>query len=309
MNKIFYYIDEVETLLAGKFTPPVSVEIDPSTQCMLSCSFCFYRDYLEKHNSLMDMDVYTNLVDELLELKVKSITLTGGGEPLIHPNINSMIYQADVYGIEVGLITNGILLNRIMKPDLLKFIRISLDASNRNMYHGIKGMDYFDHVITNIKNLREKTDTTIGISYVVCDDNKSGIEEMKVLADRLEVDYLQIKPVITNSEVRQIDVQCDKNTVITQRYAPKTKLPCVIAGLVGVVATNGDVYYCCQHRGNEKHVLGNLNNSDFRSIWSKRQQHDVDVSKCPPCRYMNYAKSFTKFKDSMTATQEHRNFL
>lgn len=308
-NKIVFYMNEVEILLNGDWVPPVTCEIDPSNACNLNCNFCMYSEFRSKDKSLMDMISYEVLVNELSSLGVKSITFTGGGEPLIHPKINEMAMIAYSLHFDLGLITNGILLDRIKDPSIYSFIRISLDASNEKMYKKVKGKDFFNKVVDNVHDLVLKNKTDVGLSYVVCEENVHGINEAIRLANELDVDYIQFKPAWMNGKKFPLPEMNGNKIITTDRYKAEDNLPCKIAGLVGIITASGEVYFCCQKRGEKDFCLGNIKDELFSDIWKRRLSFIPDVSKCPNCRYGNYAIGYKKFSGSKYKFLRHKNFL
>ena len=138
-NKVIYYMNEILDIKEGKDAYPVTCEIDPSNVCNLNCSFCMYAKYLKRNREVLPWEVYRNLITELKILGVKSITMTGGGEPLMNPRFNNMVSKAYSLGFKIGLITNGTFLHEVKNLDQFEFIRISLDAYDENSYYKIKG--------------------------------------------------------------------------------------------------------------------------------------------------------------------------
>ena len=308
-NKIYYYLDEVEKLKKREWAAPITCEIDPSNKCMLDCEFCMFEKYRKSSGAILDLDIYISLIGELHNIGTKSITFTGGGEPLMNPNFNLMVKMALALGFEIGLVTNGVLLNKVENIDRFKFIRVSLDAHNRDDYLKVKRVDYFDRVIENI-SFALKKNKTIGLSYVVCPDNKRNLKNAEKLADELGVAYIQIKPAYINGDIYSDFEYPDGRPVIeTKRYKPVDNIPCVIAGLVGVVGADGNIYFCCQHRGKIKFILGNLKDYTFKELWKKRMILAPDVSQCPSCRYMNYTRAYKKILEDGDLFFQHRYFL
>lgn len=306
-NKIYYYLDQLEKLERGEYVPPITVEIDPSNKCMLKCEFCMFENYRECNNEVLDFEIYTSLLHELQG--TKSITFTGGGEPLMNPDFNKMVRLAKNWGFQVGLVTNGILLDRVETPEDFLFIRVSLDAHNKEDYKKVKGVDYFDIVIENIKNTL-KRNKTVGLSYVVCPDNNKDLQKAEDLANELCVAYLQIKPAYINGDIYSDFEYPDGRTIIgTNRHEPTDNTPCTIASLVGIVGADANVYFCCQHRGVDKFNLGNLKENSFTELWKKRLLLKPDVSFCPSCRYMNYTRAYKSILEDGDLFFQHRYFL
>jgi len=308
-TKIYYYLDQVERLRKGEMVPPVTCEIDPSNYCMLSCDFCMYQKYLEQDRRNLSYDIYESLLYELNEIGTKSITFTGGGEPLMHPKINRMIEDALKLDFEIGLVTNGVLLDKIDNLDKFEFIRVSLDASNAEMYKDVKGSDHFLKVLDNIK-MTLKKNKTVGLSYVISDRNNVYLDVAEELADDLGVAYIQFKPAWIDGKVfDDYTLSNGKNVIETSRYVAKDNLPCLISSLIGVVGADGEVYFCCQHRGDPEFALGSLYVDRFETIWKRRLDIKPDISSCPMCRYQNYAKAYNDIVEKGTLFFKHRNFL
>jgi len=308
-EKIYYYLDEVDKIRSGQFVPPPTCEIDPSNNCMLDCDFCLFSNYLKTEKVNLDYWVYRKLIRELRGLGTKSITFTGGGEPLLHPRINDMILDALIENFEIGLVTNGVLLHKIHNLDKFLFIRVSLDSYNPDMYKLVKGKDFFNQVIKNIKQTL-KQNPVVGLSYVVNQYNNKNLEKAQELAEELGVVYIQFKPAYINGSVfTDYKVPNQKVVIKTDRYTAEDRLPCDIASLVGVVGANADVYYCCQMRGKKEYTLGNLKEESFKTIWKRRQKIIPQITKCPMCRYMNYSKAYKEIIEKGTLFFKHKNFL
>ena len=245
--------------------------------------------------------MFCKLIDELQKIGVKSITFTGGGEPLMNPHFNTMATIAYEYGFRLGLITNGIFLDRV-ESEKFEFIRVSIDAVTSKTYKDIKGTNVFDLVIDNLKL---QMDCDMGLSFVVCDKNRHEAKLAQHLVhDMPWIKYIQIKPVY--GESLAIDA-VDKCVIKTDRYKIDSLLPCHIAGLVGIVGADGRVWYCCQKRGIEKFLLGSLRDRSFSEIWSNRYRlNDMMIEKsCKTCRYQNYVKELYNPAD----TVRHKWFL
>ncbi len=309
-EKIYYYMEQVDRLMKGEFVPPITAEIDPSNKCPLRCGFCMFDDYLESNRVNLDYDIYESLLCELKELGTKSITFTGGGEPLVHPKIGCMIEDALNMGFEIGLVTNGIMLDKIEKYiDKFMFIRVSLDSYTREMYEEVKGADFFDRVIRNIQMSLTKN-RTVGLSYVINDKNNERLDLAQELADDLGVAYLQLKPAyIDGGTFRDYKLPHGKVIIETDRYLAEDHVPCSIASLIGIISATGSVYYCCQFRGDDRFKLGDLFTDSFETIWKRRLEMKPDISKCPQCRYMNYAKCYKEIVERGTLFFKHKNFL
>ena len=92
------------------------------------------------------------MLNELADLKVKSVEFSGGGEPTTHPDIIEIIRHEKSLGLNIGIVTNGNSLEKLFPVlDAFTFIRISLDAATtKDKYQFVHGVNTFESVINNI---------------------------------------------------------------------------------------------------------------------------------------------------------------
>ena len=144
---------------------PVTVQLWPSLSCDVRCPTCPYRltDARAKADvddelHLMPLSLFRQLVASLKKAGVKSVFLTGGGEPLMHPELPAFVDELTSVGLAWGLFTNGITLTPELAEKLLRgkpgFFRVSLDAGEPELYSKIyaTGPDTFELVKTNVVN-------------------------------------------------------------------------------------------------------------------------------------------------------------
>ena len=132
---------------------PLSVILDVSERCNFRCSYCFRskeRDeswgYAAKNN-LMSMEIFYRSVQQLAEFpqKIKSISLSGHGEPLCNPQIAEMarfLRTADV-AERIDMHTNASLLTAETVKEIadagFSRIVISLQGLNTDDYWRVCG--------------------------------------------------------------------------------------------------------------------------------------------------------------------------
>jgi pyruvate-formate lyase-activating enzyme len=116
--------------------PPVPrrVVVEPTNACNLGCAYCGNKDML-RPRTYLSVELYTKLLDEMVELGIPRLTLHTIGEPTLHPRIAEMVKLATDRKRVVTISTNGTLLGRESLarglveagPDLLN---ISADAAD-----------------------------------------------------------------------------------------------------------------------------------------------------------------------------------
>lgn len=106
---------------------PMLVHIIPMRRCNLSCAYCNEYDDVSKP---VDTEIMFRRIGQLAELGTSIITISGG-EPLMHPELESIIAEIRRRGMLAGLITNGYLLSRKRIQSLneagLEHLQISID--------------------------------------------------------------------------------------------------------------------------------------------------------------------------------------
>ena len=115
------------TKALGSPRHPVLVHIVPVRRCNLACSYC--NEYDDFSNPVPTAQML-HRIDLLRALQATAIHLSGG-EPLLHPELDTIIERIRKQGMLAGLLTNGYLLNieRIQKLNGagLDYLQISID--------------------------------------------------------------------------------------------------------------------------------------------------------------------------------------
>jgi len=96
---------------------PVFVNLDLTTSCNQKCIFCAVSP--DTNYSFRSEEYFKDLADKLFSEGVFEITLFGG-EPLIHPKVENITKYIHDIGMEVNIVTNGILYEKI--PQLARYL-------------------------------------------------------------------------------------------------------------------------------------------------------------------------------------------
>jgi len=163
--RVLQHTERLRAVLRGKpeSIAPVTVELWPSLSCNARCPTCPYRlsdaraeaDRAE-NLFLWPISEAERILVELAQAGVNSVIFTGGGEPLLHPEISRMIRCAKKAGLRWALFTNGHNLDRALAAELLAlepdFFRVSLDAGDPEEYGAVYGArpEQFFRVVTNV---------------------------------------------------------------------------------------------------------------------------------------------------------------
>jgi MoaA/NifB/PqqE/SkfB family radical SAM enzyme len=188
-QKLFYHPDVVKKVKDTHRAEVVSISVAPTSRCNLRCSFC--SNVNRKSHEDLDFDKLCILLCKLKACGLKTVEFSGGGEPSLYKYINELIRYAAELELEIGYITNGILLqDKVVQENLdaLKWVRVSMNA-----------LDY----ITPGSLILPKIKGTLGFSYVINEDTKTeSIALLNEYVKEYNPSYVRIVPncLATNEE-------------------------------------------------------------------------------------------------------------
>lgn len=319
-EKLFLHTAKIQDILDNHTvanTYPISVELTLTNACNLKCVYCSDQELRKKqgcHN--MEFETFERLFKDLADGGTKGVVFEGGGEPTIHPDFSKLVYCARENGLAVGLITNGTM---ELDDDVLhqfEWIRVSLDASNAEEYFRLKKVDCFEKALSNIGNYAKNCDT-VGVGYIVTNQNMSNIETLILRLRELRVSYIQLRPVVDHPELlpdekdlhylefyrnRSFNVIVDGMSENMERG--NNALPCYASSITSIISGAGDVFICGRlNIYNWIQPIGNIQTQSFNEIWNGEERKkqlsmisnsDFCKNNCPQCRVSKYNKLFNR---------------
>ena len=295
---------------------PISIELYPSNKCNLQCRWCIASSIREQADFL-PFPILEKLFESIQATNI-GVTIEGGGEPMLYPYFDEMIEKAASLGIHVGLITNGTV---PIKPDILRhltWIRVSLDAGSPEEYRLEKKKDLFNRVLANIAEIgRLKQNTTLGVGYVLTQDNTGHIIPLLHKLDEMRVDFISIGPVeehesmcVSESQLQRLETELQENGKFLKLYVTLNNLSnsnidnnkglaCIAHSLRCIIHADGSVLVC-EKRRHDPIVLGNIRDESFISLWNSPIRRDasrklfdpVNQQGCKPCRITKFNELF-----------------
>jgi molybdenum cofactor biosynthesis protein A len=154
-------LQEPENILTDAFGRKHDyLRISLTERCNLRCFYCMPAEGipLRPKDHFMRTEEIISIAKTFVELGVKKIRLTGG-EPLIRKDSDSIIKQLSELPIELGITTNGILVDQFIdcfEECGLKAINVSLDSLQHAKMSSITRRDYFDRIMSNIQLLIDR---------------------------------------------------------------------------------------------------------------------------------------------------------
>lgn len=191
-QKILRFPKEIAMLRNGEKPPVLSVEVDLSERCNLSCSHC---DFPRHYNADMSIEMAEKITKKLAEWGTQAVTFTGGGEPTINPDASEIVHIF-AGGFNIGMYTNGVCMLKEKAAKQLQWVYVSLDAVNAEDYGKRKGKRerWIDAIfsVSYYANLG----VTTGAGFLIDNDNYAYAPEMAKLALGLGATYAHFRPVI-----------------------------------------------------------------------------------------------------------------
>ena len=193
--------------------PPILVTIDPTNACNLNCEWCNAKYIRDKNKLSLSEHAMMRIADFLPNWSdvgdgVKAVCIAGGGEPLLNPGVGKLIDALVGNGIEVGVVTNGLLIDKFL-PSLSKctWVGVSIDAGTDDTYKRYKGEGFYK-VIENIRALVDYSkDSTLGsdkpsygvsYKYLLYKDNMYEVAEAARIAKDIGCKNIHYRPAGTS---------------------------------------------------------------------------------------------------------------
>jgi len=298
--KIAFHPEKISALTAGKVTAPIYARIKPINACNQDCFYCCYHDETYglsenfKRSDYIPFPKLAEIINDMGEMGVKAITFSGGGEPLLYPQIIEAAKLALDRGIKISLITNG----QLLKNDAARifsnasWVRLSLDSNNDILFAKIRNVSVgaFSNTIENIAQFarKKRPDCELGVNIVVNHLNYEHVYEMIEIMKKAGSDHAKVMGRLTRdfnlyhqpffSTVReqikraQKELMNERFTVIDKYHEikeiSKKKFPvCYYMQCTTIIAADQNVYTCHDKAYSKKGVLGSLKNTSFKEFW------------------------------------------
>jgi len=288
---------------------PFHVQLCPTNRCDLNCSFC---SCINRDSDLtIPWEDIQNMLLMFFNLGTRAITITGGGEPLLYPDLNKMIDLAEVLRIKVGLVINGIAIENL-KAKGISWIRVSV-SDTRQLNAGfferltdaigrVPKADWsFSYVLTRNPQYEK-------LKKVLAFAQQNHFGHVRIVSDLMDLDQVPAMETVrsvlgaTSGEPLAL-YQGRKEYTVGQEH-------CLISLLKPSIAADGNVYPCC----GVQYALANPSKdfepsmnmghwTDFENIF--RDQRYFDGSVCVRCYYKNYNNTL----NMMSTRVQHKEFV
>lgn len=292
---------------------PLHLQVEPTSRCNLSCSFCS-RLLTVKKGGDMPLEKFRDIFDAV---RPRRTTWAGRGEPLLARDIVPMVAHAHQGGSQTVITTNfttGKRLGPALVGAGLDHFRISIDAATPGTYESIRGGDFFEDILEGVRAVQDEKRRLgqrtpyLGFEFVMTQHNIREAPDLILLAKRYGVSRVSFRPLglvgIEDKEeeligsatyrefaetlsrtfalAREHKIRTNLSGVMRKlpflwtRYRtdrPKEKLECAYLWLQVFVSCDGDVTPCCALFMDERVSLGNAFHG-FHQAWNGQTYRD-----------------------------------
>ena len=298
---------------------PTNVDIDFTNKCNQDCFYCISADFRKSVPKQQHYSKYIILLDQLASWRehsprsygtLHSITFSGGGEPTLLKGYEKVIEHAIDLGFLTNLTTNGTMLHKLidnvspLKLKKINWIGVDIDAGSEKVYEKIRRSEtpnMFTLVKKNIYNL-----TKIGVSVdlkVLANEfntHEEHISDMFIMALNMNVRIIYFRLVIIGHHIFEITPEI---IALIKKYSAKYNIQYKLNLSKNITrnytkchqmfqfpnfCADGNIYSCCDHKGDPEFNIGSWIDGDFRDNWLNDRHWEVyntiDTLQCPPCR-------------------------
>ena len=321
--KHFHFPEKLQSLPREKpMTAPVHVRWKPTNKCNHRCRYCAYRlEGLQLGQNMREADETPlekarEIANDFVEMGVKAVTFSGGGEPLVFPGILEVSEILCRGGVKIAMLTNGALLS----GDKARFfaqnatwVRVSMDGwddESYTRYRGVKGKEY-SRILGNMESFTALGgDCALGVSLIVDAENaahvkdalrrfkESGVRSVKVSACIISNDAAENNAyhrphfdlVAGSIAWAQENLAGDSFEIVNAWHTLDGRFEnastwCPYAQIVPVVGADLAVYPCHDKAYNHEAVLGSLKSRSFKDFWFAGKEPFFSLNPSRDCRH------------------------
>lgn len=288
---------------------PYHVQIYPTNRCNLRCSFCSCHD---RPNVALPESELVAIAELLPRIGTRSVTISGGGEPLLHPSLGMFVGLLCGAGIKVGMATNGTLLGN-SETGGFTWVRISRGDGMVTDASFIDGVG---------RAVRFYSETDWAFSYVLTD--KPDWDHLLRVLDlakqwefshvRIVSDLVALGGVPEMETVRAHLAQCvgifPRIIFQNRKTFTRGRTPCLLSLLKPVILADGGLAPCCGAQyaidGEARDVPAEMRMGVWRDLERiYRDQDSFPGAKCDRCYYEQYNEALT----TITTPLQHEEFV
>lgn len=301
---------------------PMMCVIGLSYLCNAVCPSCPYTnsdirlDY--KDRLFMQEDTFKTIADQCGEYGAW-VRVSGGGEPMLHPQAVELMEYAKSKNAKVGLITNGSRFSEESTRKLLEsgvdMIEFSVDAADPVTYHRVRAGLQWHTLLYNVKRMISMRNQLGSATKIIA----SGVNQDGVDIDAVAAFW---EPLVDNFQKRKYLTwginDPSKSADPTPYLPPEEHVPCPFIFERLNIDSRGKVMVCgFDIAGNTD--MGDIHDRSIKEIWHgegfeyyrrmhfERRGTEIDMcNRCPDWKYRSWNHNYWKIVDNAEKTRQQR---
>lgn len=251
------------------------------------------------------------------------LRISGGGEPMLHPQATELLVYAKANGCKIGLITNGSLFDddnsRAFIAAGVDMIEFSVDACDKQTYDIVrKGLD-FEELKDNVRRMLRIRNEMRGTTKVIASGvNQNGVDIDAVeqyWVEEIGVDYFIKRKFLTWGVNTTLDAT---RSADPSAYLNTDEVPCPFIFERLNIDSRGNVMVC-GYDISANTSMGNVNTDFIQDIWHGpgfrfyREKHlagrgkDISLcSGCPDWKYRSWDHNYWKVVRNAEASRRNK---
>ncbi len=306
----------------GGLPAPIEASLDPISLCNNRCYYCNSQRYLREDPTRLPRWGREYMEDLLSDLAIWGVRATcwgGGGEATLNIRLAEMIKFSVDLGMENGIITNAVGLDDELIESLLlcRWIGVSLDSADPEIYQKVRGIDACSRVLDNISKLVQKrTNADIAIKVLALPETIDTIFYTCKVARDLCVQDFHVRPVdlerkdfktatqlnLDMEKIKDIFEQCHSMETpefhvftVTHKYDENFHVKhdfkrCLASPLVAQICTDKKYYVCVDHRLEPRFEVKDWGSDEHRELLNSI----VPDRDCARCTWSEYNRQISE---------------
>lgn len=348
--KIFHFKEKIDSLpeFSEAVLAPIHIRIKPTNVCNHNCSYCAYRTgnlQLGKDMQPRDFiprDKMLEIIDDIVEIGVRAVTFSGGGEPFCYPYLLEAVKKLAKSPVKFASLTNGSLLDGEIAELFAHYglwLRISIDGWDDKSYSGYRGVKEgeFTKIMNNIRNFKRLGGRCfMGACIIVNRQNASHVYELTKRLKETGISSVKVAPCIVSNSGRENNEYhapifkqakeqiakaaselLDGDFEISDSYHSqlesfrKEYAWCPYLQILPVIGADLNIYPCQDKAYNlDEGLIGSIRNIRFKDFWFSGKDKFFKINPSRVCNHHCVADAKNRLiLEYLNTDREHLDFV
>lgn len=328
--------------------PPIHIRIKPTNACGHNCWYCAYKaDNLQLGKDMNKRDFIpkekmSEIIDDLVEMGVKAVTFSGGGDPFYYPYLLDTVKKLSQTPIKFASLTNGVRLQEEVAEIFAHrgtWLRISIDGWDDESYAFYRKVSKgeFTKVMKNMEYFKKLGGKCyLGVSFIIDKHNASHVYEFIKKLKNTGVNSVKVSPCIVSNDGAEnnayhkpfFDLVKEQTRKAKDNFADDTfeifdayheldiKFKkdytwCPYLQILPIIGADLNIYPCQDKAYNlDEGLIGSIKNQRFKDFWFTDKGKFFRINPAKVCNHHCVANEKNRLiGEYLNADSEHLGFV